>query len=280
MVTAGDGQRESVMEDATFTQLKRSLAKLLDLDLDGYKQPQMRRRIETFVTKHGNDPAAFIDRLPRDPELLQATRDMLTINVTEFFRDRAQWDRLESTVLPSLLTQRNALKIWSAGCSHGQEPVSLGILLDEAGALRRANILATDFDHAALARAKAGGPYTPDEVRGVSPKHLATYFTQREGKFTADPKLLKQSTYRELNLLKDRFGTDYDLIVCRNVMIYFEADVKAALIRRFREALRPGGVLFIGATEALLGGDAEGLDRLGGNFYARSAESKTGRVAA
>lgn len=268
------------MDDATFTQLKRSLAKLLDLDLDGYKQPQMRRRIETFITKHGNDPAAFIDRLPRDPELLQATRDMLTINVTEFFRDRAQWDRLESTVLPSLLAHRNALKIWSAGCSHGQEPVSLGILLDEAGALRRASILATDFDHAALARAKAGGPYTPDEVRGVSPKHLATYFTQREGKFTADAKLLKQSTYRELNLLKDRFGTDYDLIVCRNVMIYFEADVKAALIRRFREALRPGGVLFIGATEALLGSDAEGLDRLGGNFYARAAESKTGRVAA
>ncbi|MGE3857361.1 MAG: protein-glutamate O-methyltransferase CheR [Dehalococcoidia bacterium] len=268
------------MDDATFTQLKRSLAKLLDLDLDGYKQPQMRRRIETFVTKHGNDPVAFIDRLPKDPELLQATRDMLTINVTEFFRDRAQWDRLEGTVLPSLVKQRNALKIWSAGCSHGQEPISLAILLDEAGALRRSSILATDFDHAALARAKAGGPYTQDEVRGISPKHLSTYFTAKDGKYVADPKLLKQSTYRELNLLKDRFANDFDLIVCRNVMIYFEADVKAALIRRFREALRPGGVLFIGATEALLGADAEGLTRLGGNFYARAEEAKTGRLVA
>ena len=268
------------MDDTNFTQLKRSLARLLDLDLDGYKQPQMRRRIETFVTKHGNDPVAFIDRLSKDAELLQATRDMLTINVTDFFRDRAQWDRLEATVLPSLLAQRGALKIWSAGCSHGQEPLSLAILLDEAGALRRSTILATDFDHAALARAKAGGPYAKDEMRGVTPKHLETYFTEREGKYLADPKLLKPSTYRELNLLKDRFTTDLDLIVCRNVMIYFEADVKAALIRRFREALRPGGVLFIGATEALLGADAEGLERLGGNFYARAAETKTGRVAA
>ena len=268
------------MDDATYTLLKKSLARLLDLDLDGYKQPQMRRRIETFVTKHGNDPVAFTDRLSKDAELLQATRDMLTINVTDFFRDRAQWDRLENDVLPSLVKHRGALKVWSAGCSHGQEPVSLAILMDEVGALRRSTILATDFDHAALARAKAGGPYTADEMRGVTPKHLSSYFTQRDGKYLADPKLLKQTTYRELNLLKDRFATDFDLIICRNVMIYFEADVKAALIRHFREALRPGGVLFIGATEALLGADAQGLDRLGGNFYARSEATKAGRIAA
>ena len=98
-------------------------------------------------------------------------------------------------------------------------------------------------------------------MRGIRPGNLETYFSQREGKYWADPRLLRQTQYRELNLLKDRFATDYDLIVCRNVMIYFEADVKSALIRRFRDALRPGGVLFIGATEALLGNDADGLDR-------------------
>ncbi|MFA7248620.1 MAG: protein-glutamate O-methyltransferase CheR [Dehalococcoidia bacterium] len=268
------------MDDATFTQLKRRLAKLLDLDLDGYKQPQMRRRIETFVSKHGNDPAAFIERLPREPDLLQATRDMLTINVTEFFRDRAQWDRLETAVLPALVKHAGALKIWSAGCSHGQEPLSLAMLLDEAGALRRSTILATDFDHAALARAQAGGPYSADEVRGISAPRMQAYFEQREGKYWADQRLLRHATYRQLNLLKDRFDANFDLIVCRNVMIYFEADVKEALIHRFRDALRPGGVLFIGATEALLGADAEGLDRLGGNFYGRPTDARPGRVAA
>jgi chemotaxis protein methyltransferase CheR len=268
------------MDDATFVQLKRTLARLLGLDLDGYKQMQMRRRIETFVTKRGDDPVMFIERLEREPDLLQATRDMLTINVTEFFRDRAQWDRLESTVLPLLVDHRGPLKIWSAGCSFGHEPLSLAMLLDQSDDLARTAILATDFDRVALGRAKAGGPYSAEEVRGITPQLLRTYFSQREDKYWADEKLLKRATYREVNLLQDSFGTEFDLIVCRNVMIYFESDVKAALIRRFRDALRPGGVLFIGATEALLGADVMGLDRLGGNFYQRPAESKAARAAA
>lgn len=277
------------MDDATFEALKRSLTRLIGLDLDGYKQMQMRRRVETFVAKHCGTPAAFIERLARDPALLQATRDMLTINVTEFFRDSAQWDLLQTSILPSLLRRRRSLAVWSAGCSHGQEPLSLAMLLDEAGALPRTRLLATDFDQAALRRVSIGGPYAEEELRGVSEARLARYFTRHDELYRADARLLRRSTFRELNLLDDCAGVDrdvedfdqaFDLIACRNVMIYFETDAKAALIRRLRAALRPGGVLFIGATEALLGADASGWERLGGNFYARSAEARTRRPAA
>lgn len=274
-----------MLDDVTFAELKRVLAELLGLDLDGYKEAQVRRRLQAFITKHGG-PVAYLDRVGHDPELLRATREMLTINVTEFFRDRAHWERFGDLVLPALVERRGVLKVWSAGCSHGQEALSLAILLDEAGVLRRSSILATDFDRIALARARTGGPYTLDEVRGLSEEHLAAYFTQREGGYWASPALLRRLRHREVNLLDAHDLVDdvsfegFDLIVCRNVMIYFEADAKSALIRRLRDALRPGGVLFIGATEALLGADTEGLERLGGNCYGRSGSGRADRAVA
>lgn len=270
------------MDDATFAAIKRTLATLLDLDLDGYKQPQLRRRVEAFAERHGgaSGSAGFVALLGRDPQLLQATRDMLTINVTDFFRDPDQWERLRTVVLPALLRESAALRVWSAGCSYGQEPLSLAMLLDEVKALPRAEILGTDFDRVALARARAGGPYAVEELRGLPAGNIGRYFTQRPDGYWSDARLRQRTAYRELNLLKDRFETGFDLVVCRNVTIYFEADVKSRLLRRFREALRPGGVLFIGATEALLGADAEGFERLGGNFYARPREDAHGRSAA
>ncbi|MGE3961706.1 MAG: protein-glutamate O-methyltransferase CheR [Dehalococcoidia bacterium] len=262
------------MDDITFARLTSHLEKVLGLDLTAYKQQQMRRRIGTFLARQGIANADdLIGRLQSDKELLQALRDMLTINVTEFFRDPAQWELLQRQVLPHLLGTQRSLKIWSAGCSRGQEPVSLAISLDRMDALRGSKILATDFDHASLAKAKAGGPYAAHEMAGISSEDRARYFTEGPQGFTAKPNLLAGARFAELNLLRDRFDTGFDLIACRNVMIYFEGQVKTDLVQRFQKSLRPGGVLFIGATEALLGADLEGFDRMGGNFYRRSVES-------
>ena len=141
------------------------------------------------------------------------------------------------------------------------------MLLDRADALDRSSILGTDFDHEALAKARAGGPYAAEEMAGVPKTALREHFVTDDSGYTANAALWKRLKFRELNLLEDRFGRGYDLVVCRNVMIYFNAEVKSALIARFVESLKPDGVLFIGATEALLGGDLAGLDRMGGNFY-------------
>lgn len=267
------------MDDIEFAPVRDLLQRLLGLDLSAYKQPQMRRRIDAFIARHcGGDRELFLDRLAHDREFLGAARDMLTINVTEFFRDTPQWVRLERDVLPRLIQGRPSLSVWSAGCSRGHEPISLAIAFDRLGALSRTRITATDFDRAVLAEARTGGPYGPAEIAGLTTADRKRYFVEQSGEFVATEQIRSRIRVQELNLLRDRFARDFDLIVCRNVMIYFEPEVKRDLVRKFLGSLRPGGVLFIGATEALLGSELEGFDRLGGNFYGR-AEDATGRAA-
>ncbi len=267
------------MDDREFALFKKRVRELLSLDLDGYKEQQMRRRTMSFISQRARgDVAAFLRAIGTDAALLAALRDMLTINVTEFFRDRPQWDRLTAEVLPELLQERPRLRIWSAGCSRGQEPYSLAIALAELGALERATILATDMDPHALAQARGGGPYAKAERSGLSRQQLAAYFQQEDDGLRVSPQLRKRVRFAELNLLRDSFDRDFDLVLCRNVMIYFTNDVKTTLIHNFRGSLRSGGVLFIGATEALPGEDTRGFSRLGGNFYRSVPEAAT-RVA-
>lgn len=263
------------LDDTTFTYLKQRINQLLDIDLDAYKERQMRRRLDTFIDgKLDGGPAMrFVKQLGSDQELLDDLRDMLTINVSEFFRDEPQFDMLAEQVLPDLLRGGARFRVWSAGCSYGHEPYSMAMMLEAANASRRCSILATDFDRRMLARAQAGGPYPTNEMRNVSDERKERYFEQRDGKNFVKRSLSSRVTFKELNLLKDDFLTGFDLILCRNVMIYFSGEVKLALIGRFWDSLRPGGVLFIGATEALLGKEAKDFERIGGNFYLKPASA-------
>ena len=124
------------MEDRAYALLKRRIGGLLAIDLEAYKAPQMRRRLEAFVRKRVDEQGTlpFIRTLDRQPEVLAELRDMLTINVSEFFRDPTQWQTLQRTILPGLLERERRVRIWSAACSNGQEPFSLAIQLDELGA--------------------------------------------------------------------------------------------------------------------------------------------------
>ena len=222
-------------------------------------------------SRGGDSPAAFLRRLREDDEALSDLREMLTINVTEFFRDAAQFEKLERTVLPELLKKRLQLRIWSAGCSRGHEPYSVAIMLDELGVAARSLIVASDLDRGALGIAKARGPYPDGELRNVSRLRRSRYFSAVDGGYAVERDLARRMQFKELNLLRDRFDHEFDLVICRNVMIYFSAEVKLTLVRRFCDSLAPGGVLFIGATEALLGDEADGFQRMGGNFYRKVA---------
>lgn len=256
------------MNDDNYELLKRQIGRFLDLDINAYKQRQMRRRLDTWVEAHaGGDEATFIAGLGTKAELLKDLRNTLTINVTEFVRDTAQWDEFEKTIVPELASASPKLKIWSAGCSSGDEPYSVAMILDSLGKGTSASLLATDLDPGSLMKAKAGGPYGADAIKNISPERRAKYFREENGAFYVVDTLRQRVDFKTLNLLKDSFGSGYDLILCRNVTIYFDPPVKAALTARFREALRPGGYLFIGATEALLGQEGEGFARQNGNFY-------------
>lgn len=268
------------MNDDTYEVLKRQIGRFLDLDINAYKQRQMRRRLDTWVEQHaGGDEDTFVASLGTKSELLKDLRDTLTINVTEFVRDAAQWTELEQTILPELLSKSQRLKIWSAGCSSGDEPYSVAMILDALGRGASATLLATDLDPASLMKAKVGGPYGADALKNVPADRRARYFREEDGAFYVVDTLRRSVDFKPLNLLKDSFDSGYDLILCRNVTIYFDPPVKAALTARFRDALRPGGYLFIGATEALLGHEGDGFARQTGNFYRKEDAAEPRRTA-
>ena len=170
---------------------------------------------------------------------------------------------------------RPKLRVWSAGCSHGHEPYSLAITLAEVtGFYRRHYILGTDIDRSALERAQTGGPYTDEEATKVPPPLLDRYFARHpsgnhgDGHYIIES-LRRRMSFRYQNLLADPFERGFDLIVCRNVVIYFTAEVKDRLYKRFYEALRPGGVLFVGGTEIISKASDLGFETAGISFYRR-----------
>ncbi len=259
------------MNETEYHLLKKKIHELLNVDINAYKSQQMRRRLDAFVEREAPRGAfLFCKQLEQNAEQLQALRDMLTINVSEFFRDAPQFDVLRSTVLPDQLREGGKLKIWTAACSHGAEPYSVAILLDELRAGAGHRILATDLDATILAQATAGGPYRANEIRNVSKSRLMKYFTPEGTGHKIVEEIRERVEFREHNLLSDPFEKGFDLILCRNVMIYFSAEVKQQLFQRFHASLRPGGVLFLGGTEAMLGEDADGFEKLSTNFYRKA----------
>jgi len=246
---------------------------LTGVDLNCYKAPQVQRRLRTYLLRSGypNWPSLFRS-IQDDESELNKLKDYLTINVTSFFRDTDKFDYLADTILPELLSSSRKLRIWSAGCSNGHEPYTLAIMLSEAsGIYNRHSILATDIDRSALAKAEAGGPYTTEEISKVPSELLSRYF-KADGDIYYTNEILRRSiTFRYHNLLADPFEQNLDLIVCRNVVIYFQADAKRRLYQRFAGSLRPGGILFVGGTEVVPKALDLGLEMAGISFYRRQA---------
>jgi len=259
------------MEEGEYLLVKRKVMELVQVDLDSYKSRQVQRRLDALLARSGYPTwHAYLRHLQDDGEARRAFKDYLTINVTEFFRDAHKWQYLQENVLPALLRQRRRLRIWSAGCSHGAEPYTLAILLDElTGAGAGHYILATDIDQAVLTTAQRGGPYPAADVKAVTPGRLRRYFVAQGDGYAVRPDLRQRVTFRSHNLLLDPFEEDFDLIVCRNVVIYFVDEAKRALYRRFAQALRPGGVLFVGGTEIVPAMPGVPLASLAISFYRR-----------
>jgi chemotaxis protein methyltransferase CheR len=199
----------------------------------------------------------------------------VTINVSEFFRDTERFAELERHVLPELLANAGTrgLSVWSAGCSMGAEPYSLAILLRELGPGRHHQVLATDIDQTILARAEAGAGYTAADLRNVGAECIERWFgRQPDGRYRVGPAPRALVTFRQHDLLRDAYPSGpFDLIACRNVVIYFTDAAKERIYAEFVRALRPGGVLFVGGTEAILRPQGLDLQMLGPGFYRKAA---------
>lgn len=256
------------MDAEVYSQVKTSIKRALDIDLENYKEEQMKRRLDSWLVRSRLPTwQDYFVRVDADADERARLRNYLTINVTEFFRDANRWEQVRTEVLPALWnTSAGALKIWSAGCSTGAEAYTLAILMEETAALRRYSILATDLDRGALIKARARGPYSADDIRNLSPSQRQKYITSSGAYFTVES-LQKRIQFQEHDLLKDPFSEGFDLIVCRNVVIYFTTASKDLLYQKFSNALRPGGVLFVGGTEIISTPARFGLQGFGISFY-------------
>jgi chemotaxis protein methyltransferase CheR len=257
-----------------YTQVKYSVRSLLNINLDHYKDEQMRRRLDSWLVRSGAPTwNEYLRRLRTDRKELDRFRDYLTINVSAFFRDPERWIVLRETVLPGLLKEirsvrsSNGLRVWSAGCSIGAEPYTLAILLDELSPGSQHVLLATDLDRGALVKARRRGPYSSEEIQNLCHAQRARYLEPGGPPFFVQEKLAGKIEFCEHNMLEESCPGDFDLIVCRNVVIYFTGETKDSLYRKFHQALRPGGVLFVGATEILPHPQEIGFRNYGISFY-------------
>jgi chemotaxis protein methyltransferase CheR len=166
------------------------------------------------------------------------------------------------------------LNIWSAGCSNGAEPYSVAILLRELSPGVNHRIFATDLDETVLEQAAAGGPYSASDVANVRPEYLLKYFTKTSKGYHVIDKLKNNIEFRRHNMLSEPFRQGFDMVICRNVVIYFSDDAKRGLFPGFHNSLRENGVLFIGATESLLGLTDTGFERMHNCFYRKAVFGK------
>jgi chemotaxis protein methyltransferase CheR len=255
------------MTDQEYLILKKKLLALTGMNLDYYKPQQMRRRLDGFISNKADSVISYLKMVESDKDAVDKLKKFLTINVSEFFRDGTHFKELQSLILPDLLKRNPNLRIWSAGCSYGAEAFTLAMILEEIAPGGRHRILATDIDSGALSRARSGGPFKAPELRNVDRKLLTKHFTTDGEDFLLSDRLLRKVEFRRQDLFGVDFEREFDLILCRNVVIYFSDEAKRDLNMKFVQSLKDEGVLFIGATESMLDANEVGLEKITSAFY-------------
>lgn len=225
--------------------------KEFNINLSAYKSNQLHRRIGSLMSRVGvSTVEEYITLLKKDPAQKQKFLDFITINVSEFFRNPEIFEDLKDKLKNELLKNGSSIKIWSAACSIGAEPYSIAMYLDELSPMGRHKIIATDIDNTILDKAKKG-EYVLSEIKNVKKEYLSKYFTIKDDKYNIDPKIKSMVTFKKHDLILENYERDFDLIVCRNVVIYFNQDVKDQIYKKFSQSLKRGGLLFVGATESI-----------------------------
>ena len=234
-----------------FNEFHKWVHRELGINLSAYKPEQLNRRINSLMTRVGIQTLdEYAKVIKSNSEQKQKFLDFITINVTEFFRNPELFVDLEKQISKELLPNTPNLKIWSAACSIGCEPYTVGIILNKLAPNGRHNIIATDIDNTILAKAKVG-EYTQNEMKGINNADLSKYFNIKDDKYYIDSKIKNMVTFKKHDLILDTYETGFDLIICRNVVIYFNNDIKQEIYKKFSNSLKKGGLLFVGATESI-----------------------------
>jgi two-component system CheB/CheR fusion protein len=250
---------EKAAPDPEFENLLRHIQESRGLDFRGYKRTSLRRRIHIRMEAIGaEDFATYQAHLEVHPGEFADLLNTVLINVTSFFRDAEAWDVLKAQVIPAILANAGddrPIRIWSVGCASGQEPYSLAMLLAEqmgvSAFCQRVKIYATDLDEDALKVARLA-TYSPHDVDAVPPEYLDRYFERTNNHYVFERDLRKCVIFGRHNVVSDAPISRIDLLVCRNLLIYLEAETQDVVLPRLHYALNPDGYLFLGKAETQL----------------------------
>ena len=253
-------------DDAGFIALCRKIERDRGFQCSSYKDTCLRRRIAVRMRARGAKTFAdYAGVLDTDSAEYDRLVDTLTINVSKFFRNPETFACISVKVLPELWANRSGIiRIWSAGCATGEEPYSLAVLLREhavasgdLAGLDRMRIIGSDVDRTALSEASKGR-YQPAAFSDTAPAVVEKYFPVEQGLHSVSPEIRKLVTFEQRDLVKaERPLGRFNMIVCRNVIIYFTRESQETLFETFHDLLLPGGFLVLGKVETLLGKSRE-----------------------
>jgi chemotaxis methyl-accepting protein methylase len=249
-------------DEPGFIDLTRRISREVGLSLDAYKDKCLRRRIAVRMRASGvHSYVEYQALLDRDPEEYERLKDAITINVTRFYRNIETWEQVRTILVPEICADPDAaIRAWSAGCSSGEEAYTLAVLiaehLDAKGRPEQLGLVtidATDVDRESLQRARAAR-YDRGALADVPPSLVQRYFEDAGRECRVAERVRARVCVRDSDLSIDPPpGRDYQLILCRNVVIYFGRDTQERVFRQFAEALAPGGFLVLGKVETLFG---------------------------
>jgi chemotaxis protein methyltransferase CheR len=251
------------MQDIEITDLRRItelVKQLYGYDFTNYAMSSFKRRILRIVELgHFTSVEQLIKRLKEDKNYFEEFLGEITVNVTEMFRDPSFWRVARDHIIPSILLNHNSVSIWHAGCSSGEEVFSMAVMLDEMGILKKAKVIATDLDKEILEKAKKGEyPVKNMElneknyIRYQGTKSLTDYYKLANGKVVMDKSLIENVSFRVHDLVTGGIFNKFDLIICRNVMIYFNQTLQNEVLNKLHESLFKYGYLIIGSKESLI----------------------------
>lgn len=229
-----------------------------DYDFTNYALSSFKRRVTRILELNRFGVDVLCAKL-EDPSFMEYFLNEITVNVTEMYRDPSFWRVMRDDILPSILMNHDKIRIWHAGCSSGEEVVSMAILMREMGIEKQVNVIATDLDTNILERAKSGryalkhmDLNEKNYIRFQGTGQLKDYYEEKNGTVVMDPTLLENVSFRKHDLVKGIVFNKFDLILCRNVMIYFNQQLQNEVLKKFHESMFKYAYLAIGSKESLI----------------------------
>ncbi|WP_207740750.1 CheR family methyltransferase [Alkalibacter mobilis] len=249
-----------------FDFFKNWVRERLKVDLNAYKEKQLHRRIGTVMKSAGaKNLREYADMIKADENTRRVFLDYITINVTEFYRNKDIFDEFEEVIKSNLAPKFGSLKIWSAACSVGAEPYSVALIM-ERNQLKNNKIIATDIDDTILEKARVGA-YKENEIKNIAKEELKEYFSKDGNEYRLAENIKRMVHFKKHDLLLDTYEKNFHAVICRNVTIYFKNEAKNQIYKKISSSLEKGGVFFTGATESIYNPNEFGFKKISTFLY-------------